>query len=333
MSGRAIFVENWDAGYGSAYRIDPDDFPEEAAVLEEDGSALRAHPVAAAEVEPLAFVDGVRRGEAWLYQEDPVTGAPIRGLAGAYACGSAVLRRGARTMEFGECLVRRHVVWDSGERSELPAVAGGWAWEPAFTAATEPDAPLRELQRMMRQSEGRLADSLAEQGYLTVVDGTLHTLRRRQLPLVGLVKTHHRTLLDVNQHRRVPNLAPAQRTSIFRLGKHRYSAYLRIAPRESGVSPWAGIVRLEAPRAGGLEAARESIDRAAGCLPRFAGIAHRDPRAPQNLQPIFRLEQHLRHLLGDAGLAARAVRQAVAGAARGERPTERGELDAERAIA
>lgn len=51
-------------------------------------------------------------------------------------------------------------------------------------------------------------------------------------------------------------------------------------------------------------------------LPRFAGVAHRDPRAPQNLQPVGALETHLRHLLGHPGLAMRAVREAVASGAR-----------------
>ncbi len=40
-----------------------------------------------------------------------------------------------------------------------------------------------------------------------------------------------------------------------------------------------------------------------GLLPRFAGVRHRDPRAPQNLQPVGALEKHLRHLLGPADYA------------------------------
>jgi hypothetical protein len=41
-------------------------------------------------------------------------------------------------------------------------------------------------------------------------------------------------------------------------------------------------------------------------------VRHRDPRAPQNLQPVGALERQLRHLLGPADYAARAVRDAVA---------------------
>jgi hypothetical protein len=59
-------------------------------------------------------------------------------------------------------------------------------------------------------------------------------------------------------------------------------------------------------------AAATVADEVAATIPRYAGVPHRDPRAPQNLQPIGALETHLRHLLGDPGLAYRAVREAVA---------------------
>ena len=72
-------------------------------------------------------------------------------------------------------------------------------------------------------------------------------------------------------------------------------------------------MRLEVPESAGLPAAINAVEQAASIIPRYAGIAHRDPRAPQNLQPVGALESHLRHLLGDPGLAYRAVREAVAG--------------------
>jgi hypothetical protein len=130
------------------------------------------------------------------------------------------------------------------------------------------------------------------------------------------VKTHHRALLPAELHARVPALGAGERTSLFAVGADRYSCYLRLAApggRTSG--PWSGIVRLEVPQSAGLERAREVVHRMAGLLPRFAGVAHRDPRAPQNLQPVGALERHLRHLLGDPGLAARAVREAALRAA------------------
>ena len=76
--------------------------------------------------------------------------------------------------------------------------------------------------------------------------------------------------------------------------------------------PWSGVVRLELPQSAGLRECAERASAVTGLLPRFAGVRHRDPRAPQNLQPVGALEKHLRHLLGSAGYAARAVRDAVA---------------------
>ena len=89
---------------------------------------------------------------------------------------------------------------------------------------------------------------------------------------------------------------------------------MRVAARGRHSSPWAGIVRIEVPESQGLAAARDRADEVTCALPRFAGVAHKDPRAPQNLQPIGALERQLRHRLGPADRAARAIRLAVAGA-------------------
>ena len=75
--------------------------------------------------------------------------------------------------------------------------------------------------------------------------------------------------------------------------------------------PWAGIARLEVPASSGSADAVASVDQAARWLPSFASASHRDARAPVNLAPVARLEQHLHHLLGDPRLALRAVREAV----------------------
>jgi hypothetical protein len=170
---------------------------------------------------------------------------------------------------------------------------------------------LADLQRRMREAEGRLAEQICDAGYLTVVDGPLNFVRSRDVPVAGLVKTHHQRLLPVEHHLRVPELGAGQRTSLFRVRADVYSCYLRLAPRAANSGPWSGIVRLEFPASTGLDEARRVADGAAALLPRFAGVPHVDPRAPQNLQPTGALERHLRHLLGDAGLALRAVRAAV----------------------
>jgi hypothetical protein len=310
----AVFVEDWSANYGSAYLVTQDDTGSATAELIEDGPNFLAHPgVPPANGDgALAFVDGVRRGEASLWQEDG-TGTSGRGVAGGHACGAVIADSTSAT--FGESRVERVIIWGSGLTGTLPAIRGGWSWTVASIADNHPDAPVKELQVRMRQEEGRLAEDLCAAGYLTVVDGPLNFVRSRDLPVVGYVKTHHRALLDPEHHRLIPTLGPGQRSSLFRLGQDRYSAYLRLAPVAATSSPWTGIVRIEVPQSAGLAATISTADRVAGIIPRYAGVAHRDPRAPQNLQPIGALERYLRHRLGSAALAMRAVREAVAIAA------------------
>lgn len=306
-----VFVEDWGATYGSAYLVTPDDPPAATVELVEDGGTLHFHPGSADRGLRLAFVDGVRRGEASLYFEDPLTGAIARGVAGAHACGAVVSDAGGR-LEFAPIRTRRLAIWGSGVLTALPDVRGGWSWRGASIADPSPDAPLHELQTRMRQAEGQLAEELAVDGLLVVVDGPLNFVRSRDLPVVGYIKSHYRMLLPLEHHKRVPELAARERTSLFGLGADRYSCYLRLTEPGATSGPWAGIVRLEVPQSAGLSQAIEVVDRVAGAVPRFAGIPHRDPRAPQNLQPVGALETHLRHRLGDQGLATRAVREAVA---------------------
>ena len=310
----AVFVEDWGANYGSAYLVTPDDPGSASAELVEDGPDFAAHHgLPPAEQDgAIAFVDGVRRGEASLWQED-AAGRSGRGVAGGHACGAVIADRASAA--FGESRVHRIVIWGSGMIGELPPVRGGWAWNVVSVAEDNPDAPLKELQIRMRHEEGRLAEDLCAAGYLTVVDGPLNFVRSRDLPVVGFVKTHYRALLDPEHHRQIPKLGPGQRSSLFRLGRDRYSAYLRLAPGSANASPWSGIVRIELPQSAGLVAAISTADRIAGLIPLYAGVPHRDPRAPQNLQPIGALERFLRHRLGSAALATRAVREAVAIAA------------------
>ncbi len=307
----AVFVEDWGANYGSAYLVTPDDVGSVTAELVEDGPDLLVHDSMPSEpgYGAIAFVDGVRRGEAALWQEDDA-GRWGRGVAGGHACGAVIAD--AAGAAFGECRVHRMIIWGSGLVGGLPSIQGGWSWAVASVADPNPDAPAKELQTRMRQQEGLLAEDLCAAGYLTIVDGPLNFVRSRDLPVVGYVKTHHRALLDPEHHKLIPRLGAGQRTSIFRLGADRYSAYLRLAPVAATSSPWSGIVRLEVPQSAGLAATISTVDRIAGMIPRYAGVSHRDPRAPQNLQPIGALEKHLRHRLGSAALAARAVREAVA---------------------
>lgn len=315
MTGR-IGVETFGPQVGTAYLIDPDDEAGgDAPVVEEDDGrlALRDPDPGAGGPSPVAFVDGVRRGDARLSLTRD-QGQMVVGVAGAHGVGAVVCDPGSRP-RFDRLETRRLVVWGDGERVALPDVAGGFRWQCVSVAGAHPDQPLMELQQRMREAEGRLAEVLCAQGVLTIIDGPLNYVRSRGLPVVGYVKTHHRAVLAIDEHRRVPDLRPGQRTSLFAKRADVYACYLRLAEPPAWGGSWTGIVRLELPSSVGLAAAASTADCAALLLPRYAGVAHRDSRAPVNLQPVSALESRLRHQLGDPGLAVRAIRAAALRAA------------------
>ena len=306
-----IYVEEWAASYGSPLLF-PGDEDTAAAVMVEDGDEFQRHTGRSADTpDGIAFVDGVRRAEASLYQQHATSGAMIHGVAGAHACGAVVCVPGERP-EYRQITVTRTVVWGGGLTGVLPAMPGGWSWSTYSVDSAEVDAPLKDLQRRMRKAEAELAEQLMAERFLTIVDGPLSYLRNLDVPVIGYVKTHHRRLLSPDAHVRVATLGPGERSSLFRLGVDRYSCYLRLLAVPPGANPWHAIVRLEVPQSVGLAAAVNVSDCAAAVLPRFAGVAHCDPRAPQNLQPVGALEEHLHHRLAPAALAYRAVRDAAA---------------------
>jgi hypothetical protein len=300
-----LYVEEWQAHYGSPLQMDGDE-AEGSGVLVEDSATFAIAP---APVEPparLAFVDGVRRGDGFLYLEED--GLLSHGVAGAHACG-AVLCDGARP-RVDHIRLDRLAIWGAGRLAELAPHPAGYAWRSVSIADTDHDAPLRALQKRMRDGEGRLAEQLALDGWAVVCDGPLNYARSTDLPVCGFVKTHHRPLLPLEERPRIAELGRAQRTPLFALSD-RYSCYLRLVERSDGHGPWHGVARIEFPQSAGLEQARRSADAMTLTLPRYAGVAHVDPRAPQNLQPIGALEAQLKHRLGDERQAALAVRAAA----------------------
>jgi hypothetical protein len=168
----------------------------------------------------------------------------------------------------------------------------------------------------MRETEADLATRFTAPGTVVVRDGPLNRVYGIDDDVVGLVKSHHQPYLPVDVHRQVPDVIaqPGARTSLFAIHGDVWATYLRL-PATGRIGPWAGIVRLDVPAAGGLLRAASLADAVCALLPRFAGVAHTDPRAPANLQPIGALETRLRHQLGDAGGALRAARVAAAATA------------------
>jgi hypothetical protein len=304
-----LHYEDWGVSYGSPYLIEEDVEVAEAQLAEPATPFHRdcRTPV----LREVAFVDGVRRLEGLLALLDAAGGA-ARGVVGAHAVGAVICAAGGAPA-LAHVSVVRMAILGSGRRAQLPAV-DGYRWEARSIASADPDAPVADLQGRMREAEARLAERLTQEGWLTILDGPLNHARALDQPIVGYVKTHLRRRLPPELHAQVPGLAVGQRTPLF-LARQCYSAYVRVARGAALAPPWSGIVRIEVPESQGLEAAAARADAVAGSLARFAGVAHKDPRAPQNLLPVGALERQLRHRLGPADRAARAVRLAVAKAA------------------
>ncbi len=302
-----IYAGEWAPEYGSPMQID-DDVQGEAVLLEHE--TLQAVPCPEPPVRPrLAFVDGVRHVEASLWYADDPSSEPIPGLAGVVAAG-AVTPDGNGRLSVSEVVVRRLAIFGGGRSASLPDQPGGWSWVALATENTTLDAPQLELQRRMREQEMLLAERLAGAGHIVVLDGPLSQVRGLAHPVVGYVKTHHRRLLPSEAHDLVSTLRGGERSSLFTVSQ-RHSCYFRLLDPGPDRHPWYGIVRIEVPGDLGREEARSLVQATCGVLPHYAGVAHVDPRAPQNLQPVAALERELRRRCGDRALGLRAARAAV----------------------
>jgi hypothetical protein len=200
----------------------------------------------------------------------------------------------------------------------LPGDGGDLAYAPIAVPETDPKAPLQGLQTEMRRAEDELARSLAAPGNgraalppgaLIVADGPLAYLARTGTPLIGFIKSLHRSYLAPDDLALLPRLRPGQRTPIFAIldKNQRYSWYLRLGLGGPADHELAGIARLECGSNVGIEAARAIADRSAAALVRCASTRERDSRSPQNLIPLGGLEKLLRHRLGDSTLIHRAI--------------------------
>lgn len=310
-SGRPrIGVEPFDVGYGAGYEAGEDSPQDMECQLVEDDGDFRVHrPPVVDRPRRIAFVDGTMRTDARLTRTD-AAGATITGMAGSWAAGTALSRDGSLSIE--KVHTGRATFFGSGQTVRLPASANGWRWDAYSEEADDFESLRRRLQRCMREAEGLIADELSMDGWLAVLDGPLHSIRRsRGAPVIGYVKTHHRRMLANEFWTRVPQLSLGERSGLFAIGDDVYGCYLRVGAAGPWAGPWAGIVRVEVPSGAGREQAIEVAGRASAWLPDYASAPHRDARAPVNLTPIAGLERHLRRRQGDPRLALRAVREAV----------------------
>jgi hypothetical protein len=283
----SISVSEWVPSYGDPHQLE--DEQEYARVWEHE--QLQAVDTPACARPRLAFVDGVRRAEALLYLDQ------VSAVAGVLAAGAAVPGSGYAGIRVERVFLR-------AAELRLPPQPGGWSWR-SLLIPPDLNAELA-LQRAMRELEAEVAAALAAEGHALVLDGPLQA----ELPrAVGYVKTQARSLLAPEQSEALGKLRAGQRSSLFAWG-NKHGCYVRLGSGGDHQHPYHGLVRLEAM--GEAENCRQWLHQVAGWLPEFAGVAHLDPRAPQNLQPIAGLEKELRRRCGDPGLALRAVRQAVA---------------------
>jgi hypothetical protein len=310
-----IRIDPWGIEYGSEtpteFEADADDDGAVDAGIERD--AADWSPITPNLIDApgeLAFVDGVRRLEARLV----VTKGErvLHGALGAYSVG--VVRCRGRTAAFGECVRERLAIFGGNEIPPAPiSVSPGLVYLPLSVPEADPDAPLRGLQRQMREHEEQLARRLAADiNLLVLTDGPLYIGDPTPGRVIGFVKRLFKLYLDPPQLRILRALPRGTRTPLFVIGGAarrfpRISWFTRLAARLPVESDFTGLVRLEVSAAIGRDEAIRLADMTASVLPRFAPSRSRDPRAPQNLIPIGALEQHLRRGLGDARLVHRRI--------------------------
>ena len=320
--GVRLYVDPWDPSYSNPLEAGEgapvgDSSAQLGVDVEVPAGSWRplVAPADARAPDVVLLVDGVRRVDARIWVEEP-DGTLHPGLAASYAAGvvrcdlrgglaviaAARVARGLFTPSPGAAdldagttrySVRRVAVSDAGQ---LPAAVG-----PQLHALEV------EVSHLARAVTEDLDD-------LLVIDGPLRG--RAQLPrALGYVKTHRVQYLPPALSTVVGKLSPGQRTPVFLLGTtwHRYTWYLKL-PGPPG-SPWTGVVRVEAsadlPRGEVIRLA----DLSAVTLPRFASLAYKDARAPQNLTPIAGLERKLRSMLGSPQLLYRCLVAAAHGSA------------------
>jgi hypothetical protein len=259
---------------------------------------------------PLHFVDGVRRVELRLIAEQESRRVP--GLFGSCAVG-AVRCDGDAT--FADSAISRFVILGGGLRGEavdVRAPNGTLRFEPVTEPGDDPDVPLMGLQQLMRKAEaGVAARAAGAEGELVLVDGPLMFSDPTESPVVGLVKRFVRAYLQPEHDALLPRLGPGERTPLFGLGRadgplDRFAWYVRLVPSRPHWHDHAGVVRCEVRSDLGLQRATDIADRVTSVLPRFAGRPS-DPRYPQNLSVVGRLEEWLRHRLGHAAIVRRSL--------------------------
>jgi len=296
------------------------------------------------------FVDGVRRIDArvWIDEspapgDDTANAPPVGGIAAtasmavcaSYAAGVVCCcgQPGRRQAHLLAAEIRRGLFTTAAHATDIQTRAGTYHARHTVGSDTVPltmtlsnalQQALAEIEVITALAARTALPHAAEHGAsspngrdgpddLLVIDGPLRN--RAHLPrTMGLIKTHRAGYLPPDLNRVVAALTAGQRTPVFLMGTswERHAWYLRLpsTPDVPG-APWAGVVRCEAATDLSLPQLTALANLSQTVLCRYASVAYKDSRAPQNLVPIAGLENTLRHRLGDTRVLYRALREAA----------------------
>ena len=297
------------------------------------------------------FVDGVRRIDARVWIDDsPASAAGIANAAlvagmavtasmavcASYAAGVVCCcgQPGRRQAHLLAAEIRRGLFTTAAHATDIQTRAGAYharhtvgsdAVPLTMTLSNALQQALAEIEvvtavaaraALPRDAEHTGTSSCGQNGAgddLLVIDGPLRN--RAHLPrTIGLIKTHRAGYLEPELNQVVASLSAGQRTPVFLMGTtwERHAWYLRLpsTPDVPG-APWAGVVRCEAATDLSRVQLMALANLSQTVLCRYASVAYKDSRAPQNLVPIAGLENALRHRLGDTRVLYRALREAA----------------------
>ncbi|WP_188960305.1 DNA double-strand break repair nuclease NurA [Deinococcus aquiradiocola] len=289
-------------------------------------------------LERVYVVDGKPRMEARLLIEDGAGASSFAGY-GAFVAGAVDLcPHGTRPAVLEGVRAQRVLAHGPGLAVDLARLSprspqtGQLEYHPSEFREDHPQAPAAHVQRLMLQAEQELSHGLASAvpldedddrealRTLTLQDGTLRG-RNMGGAVVGCVKTIQTMYLGPDRMGLLSELRPGERTPILHLkyGHNqfpRFTWYVRLADAPLHLHPLAGIMRLEmyAPdEPDFLPPIVRAVAQLSGTLlTRLGSVAHKDPRAPQNLIPTSALEHAMGRALGDARLVERRIRAHIA---------------------
>jgi hypothetical protein len=313
-------VDGWDPGYGTAVEVQNlSDTSSNVDATREVPSGEWAPIPSTGVTLPSAvlFVDGVRRIDARAWIDDADAGQrAVPGICASYAAGVVCSCGDGAHIAVSE--VRRGFFTSAATASHVDTMSGRYTCHRTMPSTEQPPTVnlINALQRALMDLEITVAVEARARCVgpdvddLLIVDGPLRG--RSHLPrTLGYVKTHSAQFLPPDLNDVVAELSAGHRTPVFMIGGSwdRYSWYLRLPCLP--LSPWAGIVRLEAAPELTLDEVVRLANVTQILLGRFASVDYKDGRAPQNLVPIGGLERELRHRLGLAPLLYRHLRAAA----------------------